>query len=184
MCKMLGYEYFSTGTIQRKIAAERGIDTLQLNKDCNNDKSVDDYIDGCLRKMNVDGTDNVILDSRMAWFFVSKSFKVYLTAVPSVAAERVFNDKIRKGEPLGDVDKVMGNLLERQKVENERFKTFYGADCADLDNFDLIVDTSYATVDEIAALIIKVFKDASEGLAYDRRWTSVEGLSLVPYYAE
>lgn len=172
MCEKLGFEYFSTGKIQRKIAEERGIDTLQLNQLCGSDKSVDDLIDGRLRQMNVDGTTDIILDSRLAWFFVGKSFKVYLTALHTVAAERVFNDDKRVGEPVGNQMEVLNNLLERQRMENERFKDFYNADCFNLDNFDIVVDSSKSTVDDIADLIIAEFKKFSEGGYTQTRWIS------------
>lgn len=181
ICAKNGFSYFSTGTIQRKIAEERGIDTLQLNQLCGSDKSVDDLIDGRLRQMNVDGTTDIVLDSRLAWFFVGKSFKVYLTALPSVAADRVFHDDKRVGEPTGDQLEVMKNLLERQRVENERFKRFYNADCFDLNNFDIIVDSSKSTVDEIADLIIAEFGKSLSGEGYAQtRWIS----PLLPVPAE
>ncbi|MBQ0096589.1 MAG: (d)CMP kinase [Bacteroidales bacterium] len=181
ICAKTGFSYFSTGTIQRKIAEERGIDTLQLNQLCGSDKSVDDLIDGRLRQMNVDGTTDIVLDSRLAWFFVGNSFKVYLTALPSVAADRVFHDDKRVGEPTGDQLEVMGNLLERQRIENERFKRFYNADCFDLNNFDIVVDSSKSTVDDIADLIISEF-DASlkTGSYTPTRWIS----PLLPLPAE
>lgn len=181
ICAKNGFNYFSTGTIQRKIAEERGIDTLQLNQLCGSDKSVDDLIDGRLRQMNVDGTTDIVLDSRLAWFFVDKSFKVYLTALPSVAADRVFHDDKRVGEPTGDQLEVMRNLLERQRVENERFKRFYNADCFDLNNFDIVVDSSKSSVDEIADLIIEQFGAYLRDGRYDQtRWVS----PLLPVPAE
>lgn len=173
ICSKTGFSYFSTGTIQRKIAEERGIDTLQLNQLCGSDKSVDDLIDGRLRQMNEDGTTDIVLDSRLAWFFVGKSFKVYLTALPSVAADRVFHDDKRVGEPTGDQLEVMRNLLERQRIENERFKRFYNADCFDLNNFNIVVDSSKSTVDDIADLIISEFNSYLESGSYSStRWIS------------
>lgn len=154
ICEITGMEYLSTGSIQRKIAQERGIDTLQLNKECRDDKSVDDLIDNRLRAMNTDGTDNIVLDSRLAWFFVKKSFKVYLKVEPKIAAQRVFKDDTRTSEPTGDTMQVLNNLLERKKEENERFKQFYNADCLNLDNYDLVLDTSSLSVDEVADRII------------------------------
>lgn len=158
ICEKTGFQYFSTGTIQRKIAQERGIDTLQLNQLCGSDKSVDDLIDGKLRQMNDDGTCDIVLDSRLAWFFVSKSFKVYVTVKPEVAAKRVSNDSKRFSEPTGDEMKVLENLLERQRVENERFKRFYNADCANRDNFDMVIDSSYLTPEEVADKILEGFE--------------------------
>jgi len=163
ICEKTGMSYFSTGTLQRQIAAERGIDTLQLNKDCKNDKSVDDLIDGRLRAMNTDGTDNIIVDSRMAWFFIPSSFKIYLTCEPKVAATRVSLDDKRKSEPTGTTDEqIMHNLLERQKEENERFKLFYGADCHNLSNYNLVVDTSHSSVDEIVDKILAAFEESKK----------------------
>lgn len=172
ICAEIGFDYFSTGTIQRKIAEERGIDTLQLNQLCGSDKSVDDLIDGRLRQMNEDGTTDIVLDSRLAWFFVGKSFKVYLTALHTVAAERVLNDDKRVGEPVGNKMEVLNNLLERQRMENERFKDFYNADCFNLDNFDLIVDSSKSTVEDIAARIIEEFRKHCSGDSAQTRWIS------------
>lgn len=163
ICELTGMSYFSTGTIQRQIAAERGIDTLQLNKDCKNDKSVDDLIDNRLRAMNTDGTDNIIIDSRLAWFFVNSAFKIYLTCSPEVAAQRVSLDKVRTNEPGGSKEEILNHLLERQKEENERFKLFYGADCHNLNNFDIVVDSSHSTPDEVADTILKAFAEYKKG---------------------
>ena len=171
-----GMEYFSTGKIQRKIAEEMGIDTLELNKRGKEDKSTDNLIDGKLKAMNQDGTDNIILDSRMAWHFINNSFKVYLTAIPLVAAERVNADKTRTGEPTGDIVTTSNNLLARQKEENERFSAFYGVDCKDLDNFDLVIDTSTATPEQITDLILTLFNDKKKGVLHSHRWISPNDL--------
>ncbi|MBO5847261.1 MAG: (d)CMP kinase, partial [Bacteroidales bacterium] len=32
LCQDLGFEYFSTGSLQRKLAAEKGMNTLDMNK--------------------------------------------------------------------------------------------------------------------------------------------------------
>ena len=171
-----GMEYFSTGKIQRKIAEELGIDTLELNKRGKKDKSTDNLIDGKLKAMNHDGTDNIILDSRMAWHFVGNSFKIYLTAIPLVAAERVCADKTRTGEPVGDVLTTCNNLLARQKEENERFSTFYNVDCKNLDNFDLVIDTSTATPEQITDLILALFNDRKKGIVHSHQWISPKDL--------
>ena len=164
LCERLGMEYYSTGKIQRAIAAKMGIDTLELNRRSKLDKSVDDLIDNGLRKMNEDDTTMIIVNSRLAWFFISKSFKVFLTCRPEVAAQRVFADKERSSEPGGEQMKVMQNLLDRQKEENERFKLFYGADCANRANFNFVLDTSDLTPNEVADRIIaayETFKNAA-----------------------
>ena len=155
LADVLDYSYFSTGMLFRKLAAERGMDVLQLNRLSETDLSIDKYIDDNLRAINDGDNLRYILDSRMAWYFVSKSFKVYATVEPEIAAQRVLNDKARFNEPnANDLQERIDTLLERQNVENRRYKSIYGVDCGDLSNYDLIIDTSNFTVEELTNQIL------------------------------
>jgi cytidylate kinase len=159
LAEMLNYTYFSTGMLFRKLAAERGMDALQLNYLSETDKSIDKYIDDNLRAIN-DGNDmRHILDSRMAWHFVPKSFKVYATVESEIAAQRVLKDKTRFNEPeAADLQERVQTLLERQNVENRRYKSLYGVDCSELSNYDLIIDTSNNSVEELANQVLTAYR--------------------------
>ncbi len=50
LCRKLGYEYISTGKLQRKIASKYNIDSLELNKLAEKDKTIDNKIDSMLIK--------------------------------------------------------------------------------------------------------------------------------------
>jgi len=155
LADVLNYTYFSTGMLFRKLAAERGMDVLQLNRLSETDLSIDKYIDDNLRAINDGDNPRYILDSRMAWHFVPKSFKVYATVKPEIAAQRVLNDKARFNEPnASDLQERINTLLERQNVENRRYKSIYGVDCSDLSNYDLIIDTSEKSVEELVGEIL------------------------------
>jgi cytidylate kinase len=155
LAELLDYTYFSTGALFRKLAAERGLDVLQLNILSETDKSIDKYIDDNLIAINNGSEMNYVLDSRMAWHFVPKSFKIYATIKPEIAAQRVLNDKTRFNEPsASDLQERIKTLLERQNVENRRYKDIYGVDCCDLSNYDLIIDTSDHSVDELTKQIL------------------------------
>lgn len=154
LCKMLDFNYFSTGVIQRQIAKEKGLNTLELNYFSENNLDIDKYIDDQVIKLN-DQADSFILDSRMAWHFIRRSFKIYLTVDPIVAARRVIADDKREGEPiLDDAHQKSLNLLERRAAEDKRFKAIYGVDCGDLNNYDLVLDTTSLGIEEIAQLIV------------------------------
>ncbi len=158
LAERLGYAYFSTGMLFRKLAAERGMDALQLNYLSETDLSIDKYIDDNLRAINAGDDMRYILDSRMAWHFVPKSFKIYATVDPEIAAQRVLADKTRFGEPeASTLQERTQTLLERQNVENRRYKTLYGVDCNDLSNYDFIIDTSNHTVEELTQQILDVY---------------------------
>lgn len=170
LCRRLGYEYFSTGNIQRELAAQRGMDTLQMNYQAEKDKEIDRLIDERLLQINNE-KKSYVLDSRLAWHFVKNSFKVYLTANPEVAAQRVMSDMKRRNEPQSDdITSKSQNLLERRKAEDTRFKKTYGIDCADLSNYDAVIDTSSRTVEAVASIIIDLFVRWQRGERFDKFW--------------
>jgi cytidylate kinase len=157
LAELHGFEIFSTGAILRAAAAERGMDLLDLNKELNSkldsDRSMDDLIDNTtIRVASERKDDKIIFDSRMAWHFVPGAFKVFVTVDPRVAAERVMKDP-RPGEPAEDVDELCAELVERSRVEQARFQYLYGVDYYDYKNFDLVVDSSHRTPDEVTAIV-------------------------------
>ena len=161
LVELYGFEIFSTGAILRAAAAERGMDLLDLNKELNSkldsDRSMDDLIDNTTIRVAAERKDDkLIFDSRMAWHFVPGAFKVFVTVDPRVAAERVMKDP-RPGEPAEDVDELCAELVERSKVEQARFQALYGVDYYDYNNFNLVVDSSHRTPEEIVALIWEGF---------------------------
>ena len=161
LVELYGFEIFSTGAILRAAAAERGMDVLELNKELSakldSDRSMDDLIDNTtIRVASERKDDKLIFDSRMAWHFVPDSFKVFVTVEPRVAAERVMKDP-RPGEPAEDVDELCAELVERSKVEQARFQYLYGVDYYDYKNFDLVVDSSNRTPDEVMAIVWEHF---------------------------
>ena len=159
LCKMLNFKYFSTGSIQRQIGKENGMNTLELNYFAEDNKDIDKYIDEQVIKLN-DEPDSFILDSRMAWHFIRKSFKVFLTVNPIVAAQRVIADNQREGEPvIVDAYEKSLNLLERRAAEDKRFKAIYGVDCGDLTNYDLVIDTTFSSVEEVSKLIVERYTE-------------------------
>jgi cytidylate kinase len=161
LVEQYGFEIFSTGAILRAAAAERGMDVLELNKELSakldSDRSMDDLIDNTTIRVAAERKDDkLIFDSRMAWHFVPDSFKVFVTVAPCVAAERVMKDP-RPGEPAEDVDELCAELVERSKVEQARFQALYGVDYYDYNNYNLVVDSSNRTPDEIVSIIWEGF---------------------------
>jgi len=172
LCEKLGYEYLSTGNIQRAMAAQQGLNTLEFNYLAMTNKSIDEKIDNYLKEINKQERLHV-LDSRLAWHFVPRSFKIFTTVQPAVAARRVQGDAKRTSEGKAEsISQKSKELLERQEAENNRFKDIYHADCRNLDNYHLIVDTSFHTAEEIACFIAesyRLFCEKSPPLKY---WAS------------
>jgi len=156
MKERYGYEIFSTGTINREYARRLGITTLELNKRLNDDPSLDHEIDGTVTKLSEERKgDKLIFDSRMAWHFAKNTFKIFLTIEPMEAAKRVMKNQRGCEEHYETVEEACDKLIERSRVERDRFVDIYGVDYYDYNNFNIVIDTTSRTPDEVVALIME-----------------------------
>jgi cytidylate kinase len=152
LCKQLNYEYIYTGKIQREIALKYNMTTLELNKYSETHPEIDEEIDSTFKSLNE--SSDLIVDSRLAWFFIPLSFKVFLKTDLAVSANRISGDNNRKNEKYLSKEDAINKIVERKASENKRYMELYGADCSDLSNFNLVVDTSSATPEQIAEIIL------------------------------
>lgn len=169
LCEKTGFEYVSTGRIQRQLAQEMGIDTLEMNRLADIDPTIDERIDSIFVSLGQDPKGYVV-DSRMAWFFLPKSFKIYLQADVAVAAQRIIHDPSRDSEQYRSQEEAVQKILARKASENARFLLKYGADCTNLENFDIVIDTSRRTREEVAAIILEGVEAKERGAIYGKFW--------------
>jgi len=153
LCERTGFQYVSTGRIQRQLAEQMGIDTLEMNRRADVDPSIDETIDGIFVALGND-SENYVVDSRMAWHFLPRSFKVYLRADVAVAAARILSDPGRNSEQYQSLDEAIEKITARKASENARFLKKYDADCTNMDNFDLVVDTTQRSPEEVGQIIL------------------------------
>lgn len=86
-----GYNLITTGNMFRKLAADKGLSVNELNELAETDRSIDAEVDDYVRSLN-DMPENMVLDSRMAWYFIRDAFKVRLKIDLDVAVARIFAD--------------------------------------------------------------------------------------------
>ena len=168
--QLTDFDIIGTGTIQRAIAAKRGLTTLELNKISQTDRSIDDEIDSYVVETGKT-QDRLILDSRLAWHFIPTAFKVFLAVDPVVGAERVFN-AARNDENNPSLEVTLANNLKRQAIEDQRFQQLYNVNFRKYGNYDLIIDTSYASPLAIAAKIKACFEAWLNHQAYSSLWVT------------
>jgi cytidylate kinase len=169
LCEKTGFEYVSTGRIQRQLAQEMGIDTLEMNRRADIDPSIDERIDGIFVSLGKN-PNGYVVDSRMAWFFLPKSFKVYLQTDVAIAAQRIIHDPTRDSEQYMSQEEAVQKILARKASENARFLFKYYADCTNLDNFDIVIDTSKRTREAVAAIILEGAAAKESGSDYLKFW--------------
>lgn len=167
--KEKGYEYSSTGNVFRQLAMEKGISVEEFNKQVNEaasrgDHSVDKMIDDTTTRISEE-RDNVVFDSRLAWHFASKSFKIFIITDIDEASRRVFHDSLRaNSESYESQEACRKALINRQKLETVRYKEVYGIDYYDMSNYNLVIESTNAAPDEIVQEILDKMADYQSGM--------------------
>ena len=171
------FRIVSAGLLFRQLAAKHGMSAKEFNEFIENDPKYDHYVDDTMAELGKTD-EKIIFDSRMAWHFVPSSFKIYLYVDVDTATERIFNDKGRVSESYSDKETARQEIIDRRKSELLRYQNFYHCNLDDYNNYDLIIDTSYASRDEVNELVINSFRAFEEGKEYTKIWLSPKSLKL------
>ena len=159
LLRLLGnYSHTSTGAIARKIALEYGFseekfDTFPKYARDNN-IPYDQLIDNHLKELN-NKNENIIVDSRLGYFFIPDSFKVLLNTPLKIAARRMFKDPKRRGKYQNAVE-VYKHLLGREQSDRKKYLELYDTDYTLKTNFDFVIPTTFR-VEEVANMIFVEF---------------------------
>ncbi len=177
LIKNINYRIESAGLIFRRLAEQHGMTAKEFNQFIESNPKYDNMVDDAIKEMG-EKEENIIFDSRLAWFFVPKSFKIYMYVDVDTATERIFNDKGRVSESYSDIATAKKEIIERRQSEVLRYKTFYNADINNYKNYDFIIDTSHATKDEVNDLVLNSFRLFEQGKEYNKIWLSPKNLDL------
>jgi len=157
LAEKLGFERIYMGGILRKIADNKGVTILELMKQADSDSSIDEEVD----KMVTDfgrKKDNFIMESRTAFHFIPDSLKVYIKVNLDEGAKRIFKDLDKEERDEEDKANSAGNLRkmleQRADIDKERYMKYYGIDYTDESNYDLVVDSTNITADEVVDRIM------------------------------
>ena len=173
----INYRIESAGLIFRRLAEQHGMTAKEFNQFIESNPKYDNMVDDTIKEMGAK-EENIIFDSRLAWYFVPKSFKIYMYVDVDTATERIFNDKGRVSESYSDMATAKKEIIERRESEVLRYKTFYNIDINNYSNYDFIIDTSHATKDEVNEAVLSNFKAFEKGEAYDRILLSPKNLII------
>src|SRR5262245_9000956 len=127
LARQLGLRRISVGDVYRRMAQERGMTALQLNLHAALDGQVDGYVDQLQRDIARSG-EQLVVDSRLAWFFFTQAFKVHLVTDQVVAANRALARPANEAEAYSSLDEAIERLRQRSDSERTRFIDRYGVD--------------------------------------------------------
>lgn len=139
------------------------------------DKLIDKEIENKGREINSIKRPNsvYIIDSRLAWRNIPSSYAVRLTVSDRIAGKRVFYDNSReKEDKYNTLDEAISSTKLRKQLEIKRYLQKYNVDITDSNNYDLIIDTSYSNVNELANVIINGENHWHTGNSYPKTWAT------------
>lgn len=164
VAERLAYEHFSSGDFFRKVASNHGLSIEALNLTAEEQEDIDHEVDRLLKKIGEE-KHHLVIDSRLAWYWIPESFKVYLALDPDTAAERIFNHlktEGRSSERAESVAEVRRNIDTRVESERKRYRNLYQIDVADTSPFDLVIDTKEYGLDEVVARVLAAYREWKE----------------------
>ena len=152
----LGYPVHNNGEYGRALCEKMGYPFKDYEKFMKDFPQMDQVIDESCVQAAYDNT-NLIIDARLGWHFVPNSFKVFLTCDLPEAARRIFNDTERN-ESYSSLEECETIAKKRFDDENARFMEKYGVSNATRSQFDLVVDTTHLSKEEVVDEILKGYE--------------------------
>jgi cytidylate kinase len=143
----LSLEYVYGGQIFRNLAEERGIPLEDLVNLLEADQQTERSVDERLIRLGV-SRDDILIESRtIGWILPEDvpSIRIWLTCD---LEERLNRVERREHHP-----RSRDNLLQREASDNRRYRALYGIEPDDFSLFDLVLDTTSLSVDEVVQQI-------------------------------
>ncbi len=148
--KKLKIPYVYAGNIFREEAKKYGMSLEEFGRYCEKNEEIDRKLDEYQKALLERG--NLILEGRMAgWLAYLNNIsaeKILLTADMKERVRRILN---REG---GTIEKIKKEMKKREESEAKRYKRYYNVDIGDHSIYDLVIDTTNKTPEEIVDIIL------------------------------
>jgi len=163
VAEALDYPRHYMGQIFRDMAKKGGLTLVEYLKlgesDPNIDKEVDDYLLNLAKAQ-----DDFVIESRTAWHLIPNSLKIYLKVSEEEGAGRIFKqlqeENFRnEGKKFDSLEGVLENNRRRRETDDLRYKKYYGINIRDPKNYDLFLDTTKLTREEVFERVMNFIKE-------------------------
>lgn len=156
VARRLGFTHYSIGDLRRRVAHERGMTLEEYNRlgetTDRTDREPDEYQARLGRE-----EDDFVIDSRLGFHFIPHSLKVRLRVDPRAGAERIFHAQRSEEEAerrCHSVEEVLEANRAREASDRKRYQMYYGINAEDDRHYDLIVDTTGMSIEEVVSLVL------------------------------
>ncbi|MEX2017204.1 MAG: cytidylate kinase family protein [Candidatus Pacearchaeota archaeon] len=154
LARILNYKFLSIGDLRGIIAKERGLTIDELNEIGKKESWVHEEADKKTIEIGKK-MDNFIVEGWAAYHFIPHSKKIFLHVDEDVGAERVFKDQ-RYDEERQETVENMKNLQRKRLIRTEeQFRKYYEVDFLDEKNYDIVIDTTSLSQNEIVDELLR-----------------------------
>jgi cytidylate kinase len=147
----LGLRYVYSGEIFREMAQKQGMSLEEFGVYCEKHREIDEELDRF--QLEVLRKGNVILEGRISGWLAHQN------NIPAVKVLLEANIDVRSGRIVkreqGDREERKKEILKREKSEATRYKKYYNIDIYDTSIYDVIIDVSKKTPEEITEIILQ-----------------------------
>ncbi len=177
VAEMLSYTRHSSGDMVRQILAKSGMSLSEYNARANSDQALDEAVDERLRDLRT--KKDIVVDSRLGFYWIPESFKVYLDLDIEVATARIYTDAVTNtarsgaGEGTSSLANVTEQVRTRMEEERQRFRHMYHVDPYDLAHFDLIIDTSRHSPQTVALTVYDNYRRWLVTEVWKQEWSAI-----------
>jgi cytidylate kinase len=150
--EVLGIPLISAGDLFRDMARKRGMSVEEFSRYAESDPEVDLLIDKSQRE-RAEKLGTCVVEGRLsAWMINDANLKILVFADDAIRFQRIAKRE-RKS-----VELAKRETLEREAVERERYKKYYGIDIDNWNVYDLVINSSSFTSDEIVEVVLKALE--------------------------
>jgi CMP/dCMP kinase len=154
LAEQIGYKFYSVGDFRGEMAQKLGLTIDELNKVGQKEFWTDQKADDWQKKIG-QTENNVVIDGWLAFHFVPKSFKIFIEVQPKFAAHRIFINQRPDEKYLDSEAGVAEQISHRLEETRNRLLKYYQVDFLNKDYYDLIIDSTNISPEEVTDKIIK-----------------------------
>ncbi len=158
LAESLGWPLYSMGNLRRQAAADQGLTLAAYNQLGETDPATDLAVDRLQENLGKT-QDKLVVEGRTSWHFIPHSVKIFLSVDPRIGAERIWqhlqqpDNRRNEDRSLTGIDDVLASNAERLASDRRRYAKYFQLDVYDQSHYDLVLDTSQLTPDQVLAAV-------------------------------
>jgi cytidylate kinase len=153
LAEALSLRYVSAGELFRDLAKQHNSSLEAFSHRAAGDPSIDRMLDERTKAEAKKG--GVVIDAQLGAWMVRDlaDAKILLTAPDEVRFKRI---AARDGSNMED---AMRETENRESIQKQRYRKYYGIDVTDLSIYDLMLDTSLYSIEKTKAIIVDAVRN-------------------------